>query len=145
MSLHYCLIAGNKGGGTFKILKEESVWSVCSPCLRRLHPIPLKPYLNHKDLLCLPLVSRWWRIRLKYRSYRRHRFIPWVGKIPWRRTRQRAPVFLPGESRGTEEPGGLRSIGWQSRAEDWVAKHSTVRATEVTNHDVEWAHREEQE
>ena len=25
-------------------------------------------------------------------------FNPWVGKIPWRRAWQLAPVFLPGES-----------------------------------------------
>ena len=28
----------------------------------------------------------------------RHGFVPWVGKIPWRRTWQPIPVFLPGES-----------------------------------------------
>ena len=31
---------------------------------------------------------------------RRHRFDPWVGKIPWRRKWQPAPVLLPGESHG---------------------------------------------
>ena len=31
----------------------------------------------------------------------------WVGKAPWRRAWQPAPVFLPGESPWTEEPGGL--------------------------------------
>jgi len=31
-------------------------------------------------------------------QYRRHRFDPWVGKIPWRRKLQPTPVFLPGES-----------------------------------------------
>ena len=29
---------------------------------------------------------------------KRCEFGPWVGKIPWRRTRQTAPVFFPGES-----------------------------------------------
>ena len=28
------------------------------------------------------------------------KFDPWVEKLPWRRTRQPAPVFLPGESQG---------------------------------------------
>ena len=28
---------------------------------------------------------------------RRHRFDPWVGKIPWRRKGQPTPVFLPGK------------------------------------------------
>ena len=31
---------------------------------------------------------------------KRHRFDPWVGKIPWRRAQQPTPVFLPGESHG---------------------------------------------
>ena len=38
---------------------------------------------------------RQWRICLRLR---RHRFDPWVGKIPWRRAWQSTPVFLPGES-----------------------------------------------
>ena len=34
---------------------------------------------------------------------KRHGFLPWVGKIPWRRKWQPTPVFLPGKShnRGT--------------------------------------------
>ena len=32
--------------------------------------------------------------------YKRHRFDPWVVKIPWRRAWQLTPVFLPGESQG---------------------------------------------
>ena len=30
----------------------------------------------------------------------RHRFDPWVGKIPKKRAQQPTPVFLPGESHG---------------------------------------------
>ena len=40
-------------------------------------------------------------------------FDPWVGKILQRRECQPTPVFLPGESPWTEEPGGLQSIGSQ--------------------------------
>ena len=36
----------------------------------------------------------------QYRRYKRRRFNPWVGKIPWRRAWQPTPVFLPGESHG---------------------------------------------
>ena len=39
-------------------------------------------------------------------------FDPWVGKIPWRRKWQPTPVFLPGKSLWTEEPGRLQSMGW---------------------------------
>ena len=38
---------------------------------------------------------------------RRLGFHFWVGKLPWRRAWQSTPVFLPGESPWTEEPGGL--------------------------------------
>ena len=34
-------------------------------------------------------------------------FDSWVEKIPWRSLWQPTPVFLPGESPWTEEPGGL--------------------------------------
>jgi len=40
-------------------------------------------------------------------------FDPWVEKIPWRRTWQPTPVFLPGDSPWTEEPGSLQSMGSQ--------------------------------
>ena len=52
---------------------------------------------------------------------RRHkgcRFDPWVKKMPWRRTWQPTPAFLPGESPWTEEPGGLQSIRSQRVGHD---------------------------
>ena len=36
-----------------------------------------------------------------------------LGKILWRRKWQPTPVFLPGESPWTEEPGRLQSMGSQ--------------------------------
>ena len=47
----------------------------------------------------------------------------WVGNIPCRRTWQPTPVFLPGESQGQEELGGLQSKG-----------HKESDTTEVTEH-----------
>ena len=38
-------------------------------------------------------------------------FDPWVRKIPWRRTWQPTPVFLPEDFPWTEEPGELQSMG----------------------------------
>ena len=32
------------------------------------------------------------------RRCKKHKFDPWVKKIPWRRTWQLTPVFLPGKS-----------------------------------------------
>ena len=39
--------------------------------------------------------------------------IPGLGRFPWRRAWQPTPVFLPGESPWTEEPGGLQCMGLQ--------------------------------
>ena len=41
------------------------------------------------------------------RRHKRFRFSSWVQKIPWRRAWQPTPLFLPGESPWTEEPGRL--------------------------------------
>ena len=54
---------------------------------------------------------------------KRHRFDPWVGKIPWRRKRQPTLVFLPGESHGQ------RSLTGHS---PWIAKSRTRLS--------DWAH-----
>ena len=35
----------------------------------------------------------------------------WIGKIPWRSTRQPTPVFLPGESHEQRRLVGLQSTG----------------------------------
>ena len=43
---------------------------------------------------------------------------PWIRKILCMRAWQSTPVFLPGESPWTEEPGGLWSIGSQRGEHD---------------------------
>ena len=54
------------------------------------------------------------------RRHKRHRFDPWIGKIPWRRAWQPTPVFWPGESHGPPgKPGGLQCIGPQRVGRDW--------------------------
>ena len=62
------------------------------------------------------------------RRHKRWGFDPSVWKIPWRRACQPTPVFLPGESPWTEEPGGLRSIGLQRVGHNWsdVARRRAV-------------------
>ena len=42
-----------------------------------------------------------------------HGFDPCIGKISWNRAWQPTPVFLPGESPWTKEPGKLQAIGLQ--------------------------------
>ena len=51
---------------------------------------------------------------------------PRVGTIPWRRARQPTPVFLPGESPWTEEPGGLQSMELQKVGHNWANKHELI-------------------
>ena len=54
------------------------------------------------------------RIHLPTQETQEIWFDPWVGKILWRRAWKPTPVFLSGESLGTEEPGGLQSMRSQS-------------------------------
>ena len=44
----------------------------------------------------------------QFRRHNRHRFDPWVGKIPWRRKQQPTLVFLPGELHGERSLAGCR-------------------------------------
>ena len=53
-----------------------------------------------------------------------------LGRSTWRRAWQPTPVFLPGESHGQREPGGLRSMEEQ-KSWTWLsnlARHSTHMA-----------------
>ena len=43
------------------------------------------------------------------RRQKRHDFNPWVGKMPWRRTWQLTPEFLPGECHGPRSLAGYSS------------------------------------
>ena len=52
----------------------------------------------------------------QYRRYRRPRFDPWVGKMPWRRKWQPSPVFLPGKSHG--QTGLVGYSPWGCRESD---------------------------
>ena len=65
------------------------------------------------------------RFRLQCRWWFGEEGDPWVRKIPWRRAWQPTPVFLPGESLWTEEPGGLQSMGLQRVGHDWVTNAKT--------------------
>ena len=47
-----------------------------------------------------------------------------LERLPWRRAWQPTPALLPGESHGTEEPGGLQSIGSQRVRHNWATNHT---------------------
>ena len=52
--------------------------------------------------------------------HKRHRFDPWVRKIPYRRKWQPVPVFSPGKFHGQRSLAGLQRIGhdWARREQD---------------------------
>ena len=58
-----------------------------------------------------------WRCRRQ----QRHRFNPWVGKIPWRRKWQPTPVLLPGKFHGQKSLVGY--MGLQRVRHDWAHMH----------------------
>ena len=62
----------------------------------------------------------------------RHEFDPWVRRIPWRRTWQPTPVFLPGESRGQRSlvgysPQGYKRVGHNLATEQQNAVHLKLK------------------
>ena len=64
----------------------------------------------------------------------RQRFHPWIRKILWRRAGQPTPVFLPGESQRTEEPGMLQSIAWRRVGHYWTDLACTHDSFKVVAH-----------
>ena len=58
---------------------------------------------------------------------RRHRFNPWVGKIPWRRKWQPTLVFLPAESHGQRSLVSYSPWGRQELDKTEVTKHNRQR------------------
>ena len=61
-------------------------------------------------------------------------FNPWVGKIPWRRKWQPAPVFLPGKSYGQRSLVGYSS--WGLRESDMTEHTHTHTQRTVTTETV---------
>ena len=60
------------------------------------------------------------------RRLRKCGFDPWVRMIPWRRARQPAPVFLPGESHGQKSLAG--DSPWGHKESDTAERLNTAAA-----------------
>ena len=63
-------------------------------------------------------------------------FDPWAGKIPWRRTWQPIPVFLPGESPWTEEPEGYGP--WGCKESDMTESHTHTHTHTHTHEEIKF-------
>ena len=103
-------------------------WALIISTVYLIWPLwALNEVIVHKVLNIILNGLPWWlreqRISLKRR---RPGFSPWVGKISRRIIWQPTPVFLPGESPWTEEPGGLQSKWSQRIRHNWVTMHSTI-------------------
>ena len=57
---------------------------------------------------------------------RRHRFDPWIGKIPWRRKWQSTPVFLPEKSHVQRSRAGYSPWGCRVK-QDLVTKPPSLQ------------------
>ena len=71
-------------------------------------------------------IPRWCSGKESACQYRRCGFHPWVGKIPWRRAWQPAPVFFPGESHGQRSLVGYSPWGHTESDPTEVTEHSTA-------------------
>ena len=93
------------------VLNKRSISSKCTGPQNNQPPLferGLPKWLSGKESTC------------ECRSFRRHKFDPWVRKIPWRKKWASTPVFLPRKIPRTEEPGGLQSTGSQRVRHDWA-------------------------
>ena len=67
---------------------------------------------------------------------------PWVWFLGWEVPLEKGclptPVFLPGESPWTEEPGRLLSMGSQRVRHDWACKHNTSQERECRGNFYLW-------
>ena len=62
----------------------------------------------------------------QYRRCKRHRFDLWVGTIPWRRTWQPTPLFLPGETHGQRNLVDCSPQGGKESDRNKAAKHTCL-------------------
>jgi len=57
----------------------------------------------------------------QYRRCKRHKFDPWVGKIPWKKKWQPTAVFLPGKSH--EQRSLVACSPWSCKESDMTEHH----------------------
>ena len=72
-------------------------------------------------------VAQWVKNPPVMQETQKHRFNPWVRKIPWR-TWQPTPILLPGESHGKRSLAGYSPWSWRIR-HDLVTKPSSSTRT----------------
>ena len=71
------------------------------------------------------------------RRHERHRFSPWIGKIPWGRKWQPSPVFLPGKVHGQRRLAGYSSWG-HKKSDTTEHTHSQLTSNVVIVSGKQW-------
>ena len=102
-------------------------WAPCFQSVKSLFKyfnVIQHPYLSSS---CYYHISAFWGFRWfsgKESAYqwRRHRFNPWVRKIPWKRKWQPTPVFSPWKSHGERSLAGYSPWGHKRVRHDWATK-----------------------
>ena len=96
------MVAGNKRPAQGSSSEEEisKPWCICT------HVFIQQAFIYLCFVQMAPVVKN---LPAKARRLKRHGFDPWVGKIPWRKTWQPTPVFLPGKSLGQKSLVGCSS------------------------------------
>ena len=79
-----------------------------------------KIYLSFSVPYTILSLPRWRSGKESACQCRRCGFDPWVGKIPWRRKWQMAPMFLPGESQEQRSLSGYSTWGHKRVQHDWT-------------------------
>ena len=92
-----------------------------------LHLLRFLFFLVWLSLASLQGLPRWLNGQASACKCRRCRFDPWVGKIPWRRTWQPTPVFLPGESHGQRSLAGYSPWGRKELGMTYQLKGNSIK------------------
>ena len=65
-------------------------------------------------------------------DFKNHGVNPWIGKIPWRKKWQPAPVFLPGKFYGQ------RSLGLEQLTKLLKTTEQIINETDIQNQQVQF-------
>ena len=115
-----------------------------SPLKRTIHSSPFTSctgisYFRYFEIVLrlsptswrLPSWLRWSRVHMQCRG---PGFNPWVRKIPWRRSWQSTPVFLPGESHGQRSQVGHSPRGRKESHTTETHTHSQTWSIQPMNY-----------
>ena len=92
------------------------------------------PFTSLMEVLAFPGGASGKEPICQYKSCKRCRFDPWVGKIPWRRAWQPTPVLLPGESHGEWSLPGYSPWGLKESDTTEVIQTSSTQMEEPLWH-----------